>query len=224
MSVSLAKQITQLAPSSKPTVFVIALNSVRLLQRCQVEFEQAPYKALPKTPVIYVLPEATHNRSGATVGLPTGKKQLRVEPHLGVVFGQDTSRVEVEDALHAVAGYVPVALYSLPNDSYYRPDIEGRCQDGFCVLGQTVLKSAVENPAEVTINVALNGDIKKSYVHLNMKHSVPELISFLSQFIAFKAGDILLTGTEDMPLLVSAGDEVNVDFVQLGCVSNTIAE
>ncbi|WP_229509909.1 fumarylacetoacetate hydrolase family protein [Pasteurella canis] len=224
MSVSLAKQITQLSAANKPTVFVIALNSQRLLQRCQTEFEQAPYKALPKTPVIYVLPEATHNRSGATVWLPEGKKQLRIEPHLGVVFGQDTSRVSVENALYTVAGYVPVALYSLPNDSYYRPDIEGRCQDGFCVLGQTVMKSAVANPAEVMVNIALNGAIKKSYVHLDMKHSVAELISFLSQFIAFKAGDILLTGTDDMPLLVSSGDEVSVDFVQIGSVSNTIAE
>lgn len=73
MSVSLAKQITQLNTAHKPTVFVIALNSTQLLQRCQAQFEQAPYQALPKTPVIYVLPEATHNRSGANVSLPAGK-------------------------------------------------------------------------------------------------------------------------------------------------------
>ncbi|WP_343297612.1 fumarylacetoacetate hydrolase family protein [Pasteurella multocida] len=208
MSVSLAKQITQLNTAHKPTVFVIALNSTQLLQRCQAQFEQAPYQALPKTPVIYVLPEATHNRSGANVSLPAGKKQLRMEPHLAVVFGRDTSRVCVEQAMHYVSGYLPVALYSLPHDSYYRPDIEGRCQEGFCVLGQEVLKSAV----------------KKHYVHLAMKHSIPELISFLSQFIAFKAGDILLTGTEDMPLLVGAGDQVSVEFAQLGCLTNTVTE
>ncbi|HDR1030412.1 TPA: fumarylacetoacetate hydrolase family protein [Pasteurella multocida] len=224
MSVSLAKQITQLNTAHKPTVFVIALNSTQLLQRCQNLFEQAPYQALPKTPVIYVLPEATHNRSGANVPLPTGKKQLRIEPHLAVVFGQDTSRVCVTQAMHYVSGYLPVALYSLPHDSYYRPDIEGRCQEGFCVLGQEVLKSAVQNPAELTVNIAVNGSVKKSYVHLAMKHSIPELISFLSQFIAFKAGDILLTGTEDMPLLVGAGDQVSVEFAQLGCLTNTVTE
>ncbi|WP_315505079.1 fumarylacetoacetate hydrolase family protein [Pasteurella multocida] len=224
MSVSLAKQITQLNTAHKPTVFVIALNSTQLLQRCQAQFEQAPYQALPKTPVIYVLPEATHNRSGANVSLSAGKKQLRIEPHLAVVFGRDTSRVCVEQAMHYVSGYLPVALYSLPYDSYYRPDIEGRCQEGFCVLGQEVLKSAVQNPAELTINITVNGSVKKSYVHLAMKHSIPELISFLSQFIAFKAGDILLTGTEDMPLLVGAGDQVSVEFAQLGCLTNTVTE
>lgn len=80
--------------------------------------------------------------------------------------------------MHYVSGYLPVALYSLPYDSYYRPDIEGRCQEGFCVLGQEVLKSAVQNPAELTINITVNGSVKKSYVHLAMKHSIPELISF----------------------------------------------
>lgn len=85
MSVSLAKQITQLNTAHKPTVFVIALNSTQLLQRCQAQFEQAPYQALPKTPVIYVLPEATHNRSGANVSLPAGRT-ARIEPHLAVVF------------------------------------------------------------------------------------------------------------------------------------------
>lgn len=145
MSVSLAKQITQLNTAHKPTVFVIALNSTQLLQRCQAQFEQAPYQALPKTPVIYVLPEATHNRSGANVSLPAGKKQLRMEPHLAVVFGQDTSRVCVAQAMHYVSGYLPVALYSLAHDSYYRPDIEALPRRFLCFGARSVKKCGTKS-------------------------------------------------------------------------------
>ncbi|TYG34407.1 protein HpaG [Lonepinella koalarum] len=223
MTISLAKQITQLQPSNKPTVFVIALNSINLLKRHKQTFEQAPYKGLPQTPVIYVLPEATHNQSGATVVLPKAQKQLRIEPHLGVVFNQDTARISEQQAMQHVGSFVPVVLYSLPNDNYYRPDIMGRCQPGFCVLGQSILKNAITEPERIEINVQVNNTTKKSYRHLDMAFSIAQLISVVSQFISFKAGDILLTGTDDMPIIANANDDVTVDFVSLGVINNQIS-
>ena len=221
MSISLAKQITQLH-ERKPTVFVIALNAKNLLAQHQTTFEQAPYKSLPATPVIYVLPEATHNQSGRAVTIPTNHTSLRLEPHLGVVFNRQTSRVSVENALSYVGAYQPVALYSLPNDSYYRPDIEGRCQEGWCVLGQPVNVLALSSPETVAVEINVNQQCKKAYTQPAMQHSIAELISFLSQFIPFQAGDILLTGTDANPVLVNQGDCVEVSFVGLGSLSNQI--
>ena len=221
MSASLAKQITQLT-EFKPTVFVIALYAENLLAQHKSTFEQAPYKSLPMTPVIYVLPEATHNHSGSMVTVPTDKTTLRVEPHLGVVFNAPVCRVTVENAMSCVAGYIPVSLYSLPHDSYYRPDIEGRCQESFCVLGQQVNRLAVASPEAVRVEVSVNRQVSKCYTQPKMQRSIAELISFLSQFIPFKRGDILLTGTDSNPILVERGDNVEVSFVGLGSLSNQI--
>ena len=223
MSVSLAKQITQLSsPHYKPTVFVIALNSKNLLARRQDELMQLPYKGMPKTPVIYVLPESTHNRSGAPVLLPTTQKYLRIEPHLGVIFGKDIRPVSKEQALDYVEAYLPTVLYSFPNDDYYRPDITGRCQDSFCVLGQSVMKSAVKIPEQIKIQITVNHQVKKDFYQTDLLYTTAELISFLSQFIAFKAGDILLTGTEDQPIIAGKNDQIDVNFEQLGTLSNPI--
>ncbi|PJG85084.1 fumarylacetoacetate hydrolase family protein [Conservatibacter flavescens] len=223
MSVSLAKYITQRSSAQRqPTVFVIALNSKQLLLRKQAELAQAPYNGAPKTPVIYVLPEATHNRSGAPVLLPIAQKKLRIEPHLGVVFAKDLQPVEVKQALDYVSAYLPAVLYSLPSDDYYRPDIIGRCQDSFCVLGQALNKSAVKNTEEIAIQVEVNNQIQKACYRTDTLYSVAELISFLSQFMSFKAGDVLLTGTEDSPAIAEDQDQVCVRFEQLGTLSNQI--
>ena len=81
---------------------------------------------------------------------------------------------------------------------------------------------ALSSPETVAVEINVNQQCKKAYTQPAMQHSIAELISFLSQFIPFQAGDILLTGTDANPVLVNQGDCVEVSFVGLGSLSNQI--
>ncbi|MFC0322428.1 fumarylacetoacetate hydrolase family protein [Gallibacterium melopsittaci] len=221
---SLAKYVVESCTTAAPSVFAIALNSREQLARLADKFQQAPYKAAPKTPVIFLQPPSTLNRNGANVVLPAEQTQLRVEPHIGVVFADTTSRVTEQQAHQHIRGFVPVNLFSLPSDDYYRPDITGRCRDGFCVIGQEVQKSAVADPESIAIQVNVDGQLKKTSEGNKMLRSISELISFLSQFMTFKCGDILLVGTDDCPIIVTKNSHIETTFEQLGCVANTVVE
>lgn len=221
---SLAKQVVTTCTTAAPTVFAIALNSQAQLARLDAVFQQAPYKEPPKTPVIFLQPPSTLNRNGGNVVLPQGENELRIEPHIGVVFAQDTSRINETEVEQYIRGFVPVNLFSLPNDNYYRPDITGRCRDGFCAIGQEVPKHAINNPDQIAIHISVDGQPKKQSEGNKMLRNINQLVSFLSQFMTFRCGDILLVGTDDCPIIVTKNNCVETTFEQLGSVSNTVIE
>lgn len=221
---SLAKQVVETCTTAAPSVFAIALNSREQLARLDEKFNQAPYQAPPKTPVIFLQPPSTLNINGGAVVLPEGQAELRIEPHLGVVFADTTSRINQAEVFNHIRGFVPVNLFSLPSDDYYRPDITGRCRDGFCSIGQEINQAAVTDPDNISVSISVNGQFKKKSEGNIMLRSISELIAFLSQFMTFRCGDILLVGTDDCPIIVTKNSCVETTFEQLGTVTNTVIE
>lgn len=125
-------------------IFGIALNYKDLYKNLQAQFNEKPYVNEPKKPVLFIKTPNTRNQSGNAV-----HKQkddiLQAGPSLGIVIGKNTSRVSKSDALKHIAGYVVVNEWSLPEESYYRPAIKSKCQDGFCVLGTPVVQTQSEH-------------------------------------------------------------------------------
>lgn len=204
-------------------IFGIALNYKDLYKNLQAQFNEKPYISEPKKPVLFIKTPNTRNQSGNAV-----HKQkddiLQAGPSLGIVIGKSTSRVSKNDALKHIAGYVVVNEWSLPEESYYRPAIKSKCQDGFCVLGTPVLQDQVTNINNLALRVFVNGELKQEGNTSNWIRTPEQIIEEISEYMPLNEGDIILTGTPYGRVAVEAGDEVRIEIDQLGSVTNTIQE
>lgn len=204
-------------------IFGIALNYKCLYEKLQAQFNEKPYINEPKKPVLFIKTPNTRNQSGQHV-VKQKDDILQAGPTLGIVIGKSTSRVSENDALDHVAGFVTVNELSLPEDSYYRPAIKAKCQDGFCVLGTPVAKEAVTDLNNLELRVYVNGELKQQGTTANWIRTPAQIIEQISEYMPLNEGDIILTGTPLGRVDLQAGDEVRVEIDQLGSVTNTIQE
>lgn len=204
-------------------IFGIALNYKCLYEKLQAQFNEKPYVNEPKKPVLFIKTPNTRNTSGNPVIKKKGDI-LQAGPSLGIVIGKSTSRVLESDATAHIAGYVVVNELSLPEESYYRPAIKAKCQDGFCVLGTVVATDAVTDLNQLALRVYVNGELRQEGTTANWIRTPEQIIEEISEYMPLNEGDIILTGTPFGRVDLNTGDEVRVEIDQLGSVTNTIQE
>lgn len=204
-------------------IFGIALNYKDLYKNLQTQFNEKPYVNEPKKPVLFIKTPNTRNQSGNHV-IKQKDDILQAGPSLGIVIGKSTSRVSKSEALQHIAGYVVVNELSLPEESYYRPAIKAKCQDGFCVIGTPVAKDQVQNINQLDLRVFINGELKQQGTTANWIRTPEQIIEEISEYMPLNEGDIILTGTPYGRINLQAGDEVRIEIDQLGSVTNTVQE
>lgn len=204
-------------------IFGIALNYKSLYSTLQAQFNEKPYVKEPIKPVLFIKTPNTRNQSGHVV-VKRADDVLQAGAAVGIVIGKATSRVKKADANAHIAGYVVINELSLPEESYYRPAIKAKCQDGFCVIGDVVAKDQVSNVENLELRVYVNGELKQTGNTSDWVRTPAQIIEEISDYMPLNEGDIIITGTPlgRVPLL--NGDIVRVEVDQLGAVENTIQE
>ena len=108
------------------TVYGTLLNFRREHALWAPRMHEAPYKAPPNAPVLYIKTANTFTRSGQPIALPQGV--VEVAASLGLVAGEGGR----------VAGAVLFNDVAIPHQSYYRPPVKFRCVDGFLGVGDVL--------------------------------------------------------------------------------------
>ena len=139
---------------------------------------------------------------------------------LGVVIGQEACRVTEVEALDAVAGYTIVGDYSLPEQTYFRPDIKGKCLDGSAPVGPVVAEVATPNAVEVIISV--NGAAQSRFSYANLERSVETLISKLSYIMTLQPGEVIAVGFAGERTPVAPDDKVELSIDGIGTLTSTL--
>src|SRR5262245_8734583 len=139
------------------TVYGVLLNHAPALAALGGAVNEAPYKAPPKAPVLYVKPRNTLAAAGGLTEVPAGVETLQIGANLGVVIGRAACRVTERDALSLIAGYVIVDDLSVPHDSFYRPSVRHKARDGSCVIGAVVPRQHVRDPDALAVRVFVDG-------------------------------------------------------------------
>ncbi len=119
---------------------------------------EKPYGKPPTQPVLYYKPRNTWSTDGANVDWAkdfdgVDVAEMAVGGSLGVVIGKETCRVSEADALNYVKGFTVVADYSLPEQTYFRPDIKGKCLDNSAPVGPEIVATQVECAEQLTLPV-----------------------------------------------------------------------
>jgi len=152
--------------------------------------------------------------SGSTIPYPPGTGNLHHEMELVVTLGADAVAVRVDSALHAVFGYacgVDLTRRDLQAAAKEKclPWDFGKDFDNAAVISTIVPAEQCGHPVSGSIELAVNGETRQSGDLSQMIWSVPELISYLSEYYHLKAGDMIYTGTPQGVGPVQPGDRLS---------------
>ncbi|HWQ72656.1 MAG TPA: fumarylacetoacetate hydrolase family protein [Desulfitobacteriaceae bacterium] len=169
----------------------------------------------------------------AVIVPPKAAKQIDYEAELVIVIGREVREVSEKEALACVFGYCA------GNDLSAR-DLQplqgqwllGKTCDGFAPLGPwLVTADEIPDPGKLPIECRVNGEIRQASNTGDMIFNCARLISYISQSMTLKPGDLIFTGTPEGVIMgypegkrvwLKAGDEVEVAIGKLGKLKNTI--
>ncbi|QIL82839.1 4-hydroxyphenylacetate isomerase [Diaphorobacter sp. HDW4A] len=211
------------------TVYGALLNDRATQARMAAQFGEAPYKAPPQAPVLYIKPRNTHAGDGVAVPLPRTPGVVRVDATLGLVIGRTAWQVTPDEAMSHVSGYVIASDLTLPHDNYYRPAIRQRCRDQFCPMSAVLAAPSGFKVDEAMLDVQIRD--ARGHVSANWRRgfadlvrSAPRLLSDVSAFMTLRPGDVLLLGPGEGSPEAHAGDTVQISVPGLGQLRHTLVD
>ena len=174
---------------------------------------------LPESPVIFIKPSTTVNRAGGIIIYPRISKQVDYEGELAVVIGKDAMQLSVEEADDHIFGYtvindVTARDFTLKDGQWTR----GKSCDGFAPIGPCIETDL--DPLNQRIVTKVNGEIKQNSNTNQMIFSPQEIISYVSQTMTLKAGDVIATGTPPGVGPMDADSIVEVTIEDIGTLKN----
>lgn len=187
---------------------------------------------IPQSPVLFSKFNnslASHNEK---IKLPPTAEKYDYEAELVLVIGKEAHNVDKQEALSYVFGY------SVGNDFSAR-DLQmrtgqwllGKTLDQFAPVGPYLVTADEINQSDLDISCKVNGEVRQSANTKDMLFDCASLISYISQYMTLKPGDIIFTGTPEGVILgyseenqkwLKPGDEVEVTISRLGTLRNIL--
>ncbi len=151
-------------------------------------------------PFFFHKPLAAVAESGAVLPFPPMTGDLHHEIELVVAIGAGGRDIPAERALDHVFGYgagLDMTRRDVQAEAkrLARPWDLGKGFDLSCPLG--AIRPAAEggHPANGAITLTVNGEVRQSGDLGQQIWSVPEIVAYLSRYVALGAGDLIMTGT-----------------------------
>jgi 2-keto-4-pentenoate hydratase/2-oxohepta-3-ene-1,7-dioic acid hydratase in catechol pathway len=183
---------------------------------------------IPKAPVLFSKFNVALNRHKGTIKLPVSiASKFDYEIELVIVMGKEARNVSEADALSYVAGY------ATGNDFTAR-DLQletggqwllGKTPDQFAPLGPYMVTADQIDPDNLKLECRVNGETRQSSNTSDMIHNNRKLVSYVSQYITLRPGDIIFTGTpegviqgkpKEKQVWLKPGDKIACSVEKLG--------
>jgi 2-keto-4-pentenoate hydratase/2-oxohepta-3-ene-1,7-dioic acid hydratase in catechol pathway len=153
---------------------------------------------VPPEPIIFM--KATSAICGPfdDVLIPRTSQKTDWEVELGVVIGKAAKYVSEDQAMEHVAGYCTVNDVSERSFQAERHGqwTKGKSCDTFGPIGPwLVTRDEVADPQDLGMWLTVNGERMQDGSTRTMVYGVAFLVSYLSQFMSLRPGDIISTGT-----------------------------
>ncbi|MDQ7745952.1 fumarylacetoacetate hydrolase family protein [Hydrogenophaga pseudoflava] len=187
------------------TVYGTLLNFRREHALWAPRMHEAPYKAPPNAPVLYIKTANTFTRSGQAIALPKGLAEIEVAASLGLVAGEGGR----------VAGAVLFNDVAITHDSYYRPPVKFRCVDGFLGVGDALRPvHDLSSLTSLVLELRVDGVMRQRTALADLVRDAATLWADVSAFQSMRPGDVLMVGTDCLDdgsrPRAKAGDSVEI--------------
>lgn len=210
------------ARHARGTVYGCLLNFRDALDALGDSVHQAPYKAPPKAPILYIKPRNTWAADGDAIVVPHDADELEIGISLGLVIGRTACRLTERDALDCVSGYAVVNDVSVPHASYYRPSMRFKCRDGFCPISTPVPSDAIADPNDLVLRIEIDGVPVLQRDTRGLIRPVARLLADVTDFMTLHTGDVLMIGVPGHAPRARAGQTVRLSIPGVGALSNPL--
>ncbi|MDA8026383.1 MAG: fumarylacetoacetate hydrolase family protein [Actinomycetota bacterium] len=163
------------------------------------------------------------------ITLPSISSSTDYEGELVIVIGKLARNVSLEDAPSVIGGFC-VGNDTSMRDFQRRTSqfLQGKIFDASTPFGPGIVPSSkVDYQSGLGIQTIVNGELRQSSNTENHIFSVDQIVSYLSQIVTLRPGDLIFTGTSsgvgagfNPPNFLKSGDVVQVSIEGLGSVVN----
>jgi 2,4-didehydro-3-deoxy-L-rhamnonate hydrolase len=182
--------------------------------------------AIPTEPIFFLKANTALSGPNDPVEKPRGSTKLDWEVEIAAIIGSSAKYVSESDALNHVAGYCICNDVSERNFQIERLGqwTKGKSHDTFGPVGPwLVTKDEVPDVQKLSMWLDVNGKRRQTGSTETMIFSMAKCISYVSQFMTLRPGDIVTTGTPPgvgtgmkPPQFLNVGDVVTLGIEALG--------
>jgi 2-keto-4-pentenoate hydratase/2-oxohepta-3-ene-1,7-dioic acid hydratase in catechol pathway len=182
--------------------------------------------AIPTEPILFFKSTTALSGSNDDIIIPKNSTKTDWEVELAIVIGKKASYVSETDAYDYVAGY---CLHNDLSEREYQLErggnwSKGKGCDTFAPLGPFLAtKEEISDVHQLSMWLDVNGKRFQTSNTNQLIFNVPQVVSYISQFMTLLPGDVISTGTPhgvglgfNPPIYLQAGDVVTLGMEGLG--------
>jgi 2,4-diketo-3-deoxy-L-fuconate hydrolase len=186
----------------------------------------------PEEPIMFLKPDCTIAGPNDAVKKPKTAQKLDWECELAIVIGREGTNIAQSDAMNHIAGWMLANDYT---ERWFQQDRggtwdKGKVSDNFTPLGPWLVTRDEINDADgLKMWLDVNGKRFQDSSTANMIRKPAFLVSYLSEFLTFYPGDVIVTGSpagvgalQKPPVFLNVGDMVSLGIEGLGEQRQTI--
>jgi len=178
---------------------------------------------VPDEPLIFLKPPSALIPDGAPIRLPPSSEEVHHEAELACIIGERARQRPEEEAAEAVAAYT--CANDVTARDLQRTDktfTRSKGFDSFCPVGPGFVTADTYQPSDREISCRVDGVTRQSATFDDLIFSVPHLVSYVSDIMTLRPGDMLLTGTPSGVGPIEPGVEVEVEVEGIGTLANPV--
>ncbi len=218
-------EVSLLAPVPQPGKIVCCGMNYR-------DHAEEQDETIPDSPMLFgKAPTAVTNPEDPIVHPdPNGAEQVDYEVELAVVIGRDITDASESDVYDRIAGYTVVNDVSgrtaqQSDGQFFR----GKSYDTFAPMGPVLIADEDFDPNSADVELRVDGETKQSSNTEEFIFDVGELVSYISQSMTLRQGDVIATGTpggvgifRDPVEVLEPGQTVEAEIEKIGTLRNPV--
>src|SRR5262249_3744696 len=152
---------------------------------------------VPRMPILFNKFNTALNSQGGTIAVSKEKaEQFDYEAELVIVMGRTARDVSEADAPAHIFGYAAGNDFTARDlQSRSSQWMLGKALDGSAPIGPWLVTADQADGDNLKIECRVNGQVRQSSNTSDMVFNCKQLVSYVSQYITLKPGDIIFTGT-----------------------------
>lgn len=206
-------EVKLLAPVNPSKIVAVGLNYIDHAKELEME--------VPAEPIIFLKPPTSVIGPGEEIVFPVQAQQVDYEAELALIIGREARFVSESKARDYILGYT--CSNDVTARDLQKKDVQwtrAKSFDTFTPLGPWIATDI--EPLDLKIELYLNRRARQSSNSKNMIFNPYRLVSFVSEIMTLKPGDVIMTGTPPGVGRLKPGDVVEVKIERIGVLRNKV--
>lgn len=197
-----------LAPCEPSVLYCIGKNYDETI-------DQMGYET-PDDPTFFIKPPVSLHPPEQPIPYPEFTSEMTYAGELAAVIDTECKAVDEDEVDDVVQGY------TILNDLDCLDQESLSARKAFDASGPLGPVIADIEPVGVEMTTHINGELRQDDNTESMLINPREIVSFLSERVTLKPGDVVSFGSPANPGLVERGDEIEIHYEGIGTLRNTV--